>query len=256
MIGKRNGLCILFSANIQPLVNLNIQFIDENSDIIISLSEIGVSYSSVGTDARMHTKQGDHSLNLGWLDEPNYHAIFTNENGKIIFQKEQGNPSITFPDGTTINITPQRGNGNLGGTVIHEFCHALGMEHEQQNPNLQNYLIWNYEQIWNDYCSSQGWDWDTIYNNVLEHLTTKIVYTKFDPKSIMIYPINPEETFNLIKPITGNQSLSDLDKKWLQKMYPKVNKDETENVRDEYLMKKYSLSKSNLKSLKYSNYSI
>jgi hypothetical protein len=119
------------------------------------------------------------------------------------------------PDDATMNF------GWLDvSTIIHEFCHALGMIHEHQNPYGQG-IQWNIKKVFAWARSTQGWDMYTTCSNIVKKYSTDSVNgSEFDPYSIMLYSYpsfltsNNQGTYRNIK-------LSDLDKLWLQCMYPK-----------------------------------
>jgi len=72
-------------------------------------------------------------------------------------------------------------------TTLHEFCHALGMVHEHSNPNGKpiNWAVCHVTKYMN---SSQGWDAETIKENVIEkYKVDQINGSEFDPQSIMLY---------------------------------------------------------------------
>jgi hypothetical protein len=72
-------------------------------------------------------------------------------------------------------------------TVLHEFCHALGMVHEHSNPNGKpiNWAVCHVSRWASD---SQGWDAETIKENIVEkYKVDQINGSEFDPRSIMLY---------------------------------------------------------------------
>lgn len=128
-------------------------------------------------------------------------------------------------------------------TVIHEFCHALGMIHEHQNPE-ENPIQFNREAVYCYYRTTQGWDTAKIDQNIIN--TYKLEQTNgsnFDPQSIMVYPFQATLKCTLCEPMNDNNSstcgvrylqtttngfsvdpvykLSPTDIKWLGIMYPK-----------------------------------
>jgi len=109
--------------------------------------------------------------------------------------------------------------------VVHEFGHALGLHHEQQNPNLK--VTWNKDYIYAYYLRTQGWDKAKVDINVLTPLSLERVSAKpFDPKSIMLYPFLPEFTVEKIateRPMVPSED----DKKWFGELYPGLEKPAT-----------------------------
>ena len=127
-----------------------------------------------------------------------------------------GNQSKTIPmDQETMNF------GWLDiATIIHEFCHALGMIHEHQNPYGKG-IDWNLKKVYSWATATQGWDMYTTCENITKkYATDQVNGSNYDPKSIMLYSYpgwltnNNQETYR-------NVSLSDYDKEWLSAIYPK-----------------------------------
>ena len=72
-------------------------------------------------------------------------------------------------------------------TVLHEFCHALGMVHEHSNPNGKP-INWAVCHVTKWASESQGWDAETIKENIVEkYKVDQINGSEFDPRSIMLY---------------------------------------------------------------------
>ena len=72
-------------------------------------------------------------------------------------------------------------------TTLHEFCHALGMVHEHSNPNGKP-INWAVCHVTKWANSTQGWDADTIKENIIEkYKVDQINGSEFDPQSIMLY---------------------------------------------------------------------
>lgn len=72
-------------------------------------------------------------------------------------------------------------------TTLHEFCHALAMVHEHSNPNGKP-INWSVCRITNWANASQGWNAETIKENIVEkYKVDQINGSEFDPLSIMLY---------------------------------------------------------------------
>jgi len=178
---------------------------------------------------------------------------------RIIFGPQYGCSSIV---GTTRSIAPtQRREPTMYygwldvATVIHEFCHAMGMIHEHQNPQ-DNPLKWNKEAIFCYYRATQGWNIEQITQNVIQTYTIDQTNgSKYDPASIMIYPFNKTLKCKLCEPMNPDNAseceptrelqttldgvsvppvykLSPTDIKWLQIMYPKDGKRDMTLIRN------------------------
>ncbi len=173
----------------------------DHSDIRIRFRELG-SYSYIGTNAK-GVSRDQHTLNL----------------------------ALSF-------LQTDRA---FKRTVIHEFGHAIGLHHEHISPNIA--YTWNEEQIIAD-MQERGWSADKTRSNIIDNLLSRhsksaFLTTKFDPLSIMIYPIakkwvskadlaDPErcpaaETTDYYCVKRGDE-LSERDKQGIAQFYPRREK--------------------------------
>ena len=104
------------------------------------------------------------------------------------------------------------------GSVLHEFGHALGLEHEHQSPNAD--INWNIDEVYKHY-KKQGKNINDINKHILNKKDNKNVNAnKFDLESIMLYSY-PKKLTNDMKGTKQNQRLSPVDVLHLAKLYPK-----------------------------------
>jgi hypothetical protein len=102
--------------------------------------------------------------------------------------------------------------------VLHEFGHALGLEHELSNPNAA--IKWDSAQVYDFYKTHNHWDTATVNEQIFKRLDPSAKeYSDFDSNSIMIYAVAPP----LIKgaAIPWPRALSDSDKKYINIWYPR-----------------------------------
>ena len=72
-------------------------------------------------------------------------------------------------------------------TTLHEFCHAIAMVHEHQNPNGVP-IDWNIDAVNQWALESQGWDEKTTFENIVnKYKKDQINGSEYDPLSIMLY---------------------------------------------------------------------
>ena len=141
---------------------------------------------------------------------------------RVAFDIKKGSWSYVGRQCLTANRNEQTVNfGWLDvGTIIHEFCHVLGMIHEHQNPYGKG-IDWNVDAVYEWAYETQGWDEQTTYNNIIKKYDKNTINgSNFDPRSIMLYFYPPELTNNN-KGTYANHTLSITDTNWLGSVYPK-----------------------------------
>jgi Bacterial pre-peptidase C-terminal domain/Astacin (Peptidase family M12A) len=174
-------------ANIAPewqqYTNLQLDFVrDGTAEVRISFRDVGFSWSTVGTDSLTRGRT-QASMNYGWLKP----------------------------------TTPVR---EYRRVVLHEFGHALGMIHEHQNPAAAGEIPWDKPKVY-AYYARQDWTKDDVDENIFSvYATDATNFSAFDPTSIMEYPIPDELTIGSFS-IGWNTELSELDKEFMRRQYPK-----------------------------------
>lgn len=159
-------------------------FFDNAADAPLRVSFTpGASWSLLGTDA-LHPSLGpdDPTINFGWL-------------------------------------TPAIPNDELAAVVLHEFGHALGLIHEHQSPAAA--IPWDKEAVYEFYAGPPNfWTRAEIDRNIFaRYAATETNFSRFDPLSIMSYPIPKEFTHGEF--YSGvNRTLSPADKEHFGQLYP------------------------------------
>lgn len=103
-------------------------------------------------------------------------------------------------------------------SALHEFGHALGVEHEHQHPDAP--LDWNLPALYHEF-KKHGWTEEQIYLNVLKKFDYRqIRQTPYDPKSIMHYSFPASVMWDKIA-IPQSSELSEQDIKFISSVYPR-----------------------------------
>ena len=156
---------------------------DANAEIRISFQQPG-SWSQIGKDALdRRIGKDEPTMNFGWL-------------------------------------TPATPNDEVLRVVLHEFGHALGLVHEHQNPAAA--IPWNHDAVYAYYQGPPNfWSKEQVDVNIFQVYDMKVTkYSRFDAKSIMLYPIPQELTIGGYA-VGWNNNLSHYDKLYIRKWYPR-----------------------------------
>lgn len=126
-----------------------------------------------------------------------------------------GFPSMNFDD-----LYPDDDSRFYDYYVLHEFGHALGLEHEHQSYNCN--VVWNIPALFN-YCNATfdpKWDSAKIYHNIINRFSFEMAKaTSYDPQSIMMYTFPDSIVTSGYIPQQPNYRISPRDSIFLRKEY-------------------------------------
>jgi serralysin len=159
----------------------------------------------------------------------------TRANLRFLFQKEddahirisfQGRGSWSSLGTSCKKVARGKPTMNLGwsddsmeATVLHEFGHALGLVHEHMNPATR--IDWNKPNVQAALAGPPHfWTAEQIERNVFaRYEKSETNFTKFDPLSIMLYPMPAHWTRSGFASVP-NQQLSATDVAHIRRLYP------------------------------------
>ncbi|WP_277962024.1 M12 family metallopeptidase [Pseudomonas sp. RIT-To-2] len=125
-----------------------------------------------------------------------------------------GTDALLNNNEATMGLNVRHDTPDLKQRVLHEFGHALGMQHEHQHPDAD--ITWNEKSL-----RGIGWSDSAIADNFLAVIPKGpgMLITPYDRQSIMHYAI-PREFSEQDLGDTGGTSLSEGDKAWARLAYP------------------------------------
>lgn len=170
-----------WSEHANVVMDFSLDAPPKDPDILIRFDAAGCT-STLGTSSRYSAEVGDPSMHLCHMDQ----WVGTQEFDRV---------------------------------VLHEFGHALGLDHEHQSPSAN--LQWNKQAVYDFYGTTQGWDHDYVDMWVFRRIDPQGVdVSRYDPDSIMHYAFPAEFTTNGVA-FGGSHALSSLDKETIAKEYPR-----------------------------------
>ena len=124
-----------------------------------------------------------------------------------------------LPHHPTMQLGIDYKNPSFTYITLHEFGHALGLDHEHQHPDAM--LDWNLPAIYRKY-ENFGWTKEVIYLNILKKLNRdQLRSTPYDQKSIMHYSFSADVMWDKIA-IPANTEISEKDIEFISSIYPQL----------------------------------
>ncbi len=103
--------------------------------------------------------------------------------------------------------------------VLHEFGHALGLEHELKKPSAK--IPWDSAAVYTYYKTKYNWEKSDVDKNIFASLIVEKRYEDFDSTSIMVYAVPSFLTKNHSYSVSWPRGLSSTDIKGIGEWYPK-----------------------------------
>lgn len=160
-----------------PHINLKLEFTDkDDGDIRIKANnDLVGGFSYLGTDWKNYVGANEPTMEIGFKD---------------------GLDEFT------------------GGTVLHEFGHALGLHHEHQHP--QATLEFNWDKVIQAMGALSS---PSIIDGNFAPIVTGVISSAYDQRSVMHYGF-PEHLLLSGTAIDDNNELSEGDKAFVRSLYP------------------------------------
>jgi TPR repeat protein len=122
----------------------------------------------------------------------------------------------------TLGLSLVSSDRDLRRLVLHEFGHALGLEHEHQNPGEP--IPWDEEAVYAHAARAWGWSRGQAQFNIIRRVAAeRAQFTAFDRHSIMAYGMAATLRRDRVA-IPWNFTLSDFDKTFIGMLYPGANR--------------------------------
>jgi hypothetical protein len=201
---------ILDFSNKWPLGNvLRVKFFNGNEQLqnkVFDVAQIWQQYANIKFEK------------VGVQDEAEIRVKFGGEENISKIGSDCLGGDTSLPTMTFLGLGSGSSNEDIHKYALHEFGHSIGFIHEHINPVFN--INWNKEKVIEYYKQFNFSEHDCELNVFRKCVPSSVLYSEFDPKSIMTYPIPAELNDEGIQ-TDMNSELSDIDKKMAAIYYPK-----------------------------------
>lgn len=200
----------------EPGTQLKVRFLDGSAKQRKLVKNVAHEWEAFASITFRFVTTTDEQIRISFeADEGSWSALGNDALIEAYFPRYQ--PTMNFGW-----IKDDTDKTEVSRVVLHEFGHALGCIHEHQTPAAG--LKWNEAEVLRVFSGAPNfWTKDEIIHNVLGKYDKKNMnFTKFDPDSIMLYSF-PANLFLKGEGTSANTELSEQDKKFIARMYPKAS---------------------------------
>lgn len=180
----------------------------------------------------------DANLRFRWLGLGDAGTI------RIDFRQGQGSWSYLGTDAVVVNkseptmnygwIDENSPEEEVRRVVLHEFGHALALGHEHSHP--EGGIPWDKEAAY-AYYARQGWSREEVdYQVFKRYAVTQTNFSRYDPKSIMHYPISADLLTDASRAVGWNTYRSATDRAFVRRAYPRDAASMKRMAREAYML--------------------
>ncbi|KAI1449720.1 Metalloprotease [Annulohypoxylon stygium] len=163
--------------------------------------------------ARIWQSYANIKFNFVSSSEPSdIRILYSNQSWSYV-----GVDALNYDGEATMNLKYIEGDDQHNQrTVLYEFGHALGFEHEHSSPEAR--IEWDEEAVRERY--NRTLTHEEIQRNFFKVAYDATIRSPYDPKSIMTYSVSQGLVRSGLVPTKLSTKLSHHDKDWARQFYP------------------------------------